>query len=85
MTDALDIPRAGSCRSSDPDYDPVLVRIGRRIVIEVDGVAVDHVIAYDCDEGRVRQLRCNGHGKPYVESGKAAEQTLRGSVSVRWR
>ena len=82
------IPRSGSCRSDDPEYDPLLVRVGTRLEFLLDGQPVDHVIAYDCDHGWIRRLKVrHGSGKPrpYVENGCAAEQVLRGKVEVRWR
>lgn len=82
---ALGIPRAGSCRTSDPDYDPLLVRIGRRIDVLLNGEPVSDVVAYNCDEGWVRAMKRTKHGRLHVQNGIAAEQLLRGDASVRWR
>lgn len=88
MTETLTIPRSGSCRESDPDYDPLIVRFGLRFDVLLNGERVSHVIAYDCDEGWVRALKVRGGPgleRPFIENGKAAEHTVRGDVSVRWR
>jgi hypothetical protein len=83
------IPRFGSCRSDDADYDPLIALVGPRFDVLLDGEPVRHVIAYDCNEGWVRAMRTrpgqNGRPVKYIQNGKAAEHTLRGNVSVRWR
>lgn len=83
------IPRSGSWRLDDPDYDPLVVRLAQRFDVLLDGEPVRHVVAYNCDEGWIREVKTrpgrNGRQVKYIENGKCAERILRGNVSVRWR
>jgi hypothetical protein len=81
----LTIPLFGSCRSSDVDFDPVIVRIRKRIDVLLHGQPVQNVVAYNCEQGWVCALKVHANGATVVENGIAAEQILHGSVTVRWR
>jgi hypothetical protein len=75
----LTIPRAGSCRAGDREYDPYLVRIIRRLEVRFNGHVIDDVVAYDCNHGLIlTQTRRNRHVLEH-------ERTLRGDVTVAWR
>lgn len=82
---SVQIPRSGSCRQSDPDYDPLLCRLLPRIDVKIFGVSVPRVIAYNCDEGWIRSLRVNQFGKVHLVHGKVMEKLLRGTVTVTMR
>ena len=85
LGDQLTIPRFGSCRFSDEDFDPLLVRICKRIEVLLHGQPVQQVIAYNCEQGWVRAHKVHANGSTVVENGIAAEHILHGSVAVRWR
>jgi hypothetical protein len=86
---ALTIPRFGSTRASDPDYDPVLARIIDRVLIRVDGKSVFSPVAYNIDEGWVRALAYKRHRTGPItmamRKGVVLEETLVGRVAARWR
>jgi len=84
LASTIVIPRSGSCRETDHNYDPMIVRLGKRFDVLLDGAPVARVIAYDCEGGWVRTMKANGRGV-CLENGRAAERTLRGEVTVAWR
>lgn len=83
----LTIPRLGSVRQSDAEYDPVVARIGPRFDVFVNGQVQTHVIAYNCAEGWIRRFVTNRLGKIQVAKGYpfVREELRRGIVTVAWR
>lgn len=66
------------------DFDPV---IGIRLVITLDGVVQDKVIAYDAEAGVVTRYQVNADGNHCIDpaSGAAAVEDVAGTVTVTWK
>jgi hypothetical protein len=90
---SMALPRFGSARSNDADYDPLIVRIGKRYDVLLNGRPITKVIAYNCDEGWIRRFLTDSRGKirlfpiggPGQRGSNVREETLVGQVTVRWR
>ena len=87
MDAACAIPRRGSIHESDPDYDPLFVRLCGRFEVLLDGEPVPNVFSYNCDAGWIRRYQTDSRGRLRFNplKGVVQEEVLRGSVSVRWR
>lgn len=90
---AIALPRFGSVRDSDADYDPLIARIGKRYDVLLDGKPISKVIAYHCDQGWIRRFVTDKRGNlrlfpiegPGQTGKRVREETLVGAVTVRWK
>ncbi|WP_159981903.1 MULTISPECIES: hypothetical protein [unclassified Novosphingobium] len=73
------IPAKGSVY--DEDFDPEL---GRRLIISLDGVVQDQVVAYDIEAGVVTKHKVDAHGEVVVdrEREEIVKVDVHGAVTV---
>jgi hypothetical protein len=75
-------PHRWSCR--DPRYNPAT---GSRLAIFLDGVGQRKVIAYDVALGKILRFAVGADGKHirHPVTNAVVEETVRGTVTVKWR
>jgi hypothetical protein len=88
MSGAIDIARQPTppVRQSvhANDFDSL---IGSQTEVLLDGVPQSTVISYDCEAGTVQRYQTNAEGQVMLDSAweTMLEETLTGTVTVRWK
>lgn len=69
---------------SQADYNP---EIGRRLLIKLDGIKQDMVLAYDAEQGWLIRYRTDENGQIIIdrEHDRAKQETVYGVVTIDWR
>lgn len=73
------IPTRYSVFDEDFDWD-----LGHRLVISLDGIVQDQVVAYDIEAGTVLKNKLNEAGEVYLDPvlEEVAKETVHGTVTV---
>ena len=65
--------------------EPGWRRFAGRIHVTLDGREVRRLVAFDMRQRIVRVQREDREGRIYLEHGRVAEETKRGTVEVEWK
>lgn len=57
----------------------------RRIAVKLEGIELDHVLAYDCGAGWVERFRTDEEGRVEVAGDKPVIDRLHGTVTAEYR
>jgi len=79
MMSDVAIPTRYSVFDEDFDWD-----LGHRLIISLDGVEQEQVVAYDIEAGTVTRNKLNEAGEVYVDPvlEEVAKETVHGTVTV---